>query len=52
MGYKTALEAAGATVLAYAEFGDYHGTWLADWYADETREMLDFVRSNRLHPVA
>jgi hypothetical protein len=29
MGYRQALEAAGATVLAFDEFGDYQGTWLA-----------------------
>ena len=29
MGYKEAMEAAGAEVLAYEEFGSYQG----DWYA-------------------
>lgn len=29
MGYREALEAAGATVLAYEEFGSYQGDWLA-----------------------
>ena|ERR1700758_3187389 len=29
MGYQTALEAAGAEVHAFQEFGDYQGTWLA-----------------------
>lgn len=29
MGYSDALEAAGATVIQFSEFGDYQGTWLA-----------------------
>lgn len=29
MSYETALEAAGATVLAFSYFGDYQGTWWA-----------------------
>lgn len=29
MGYKSALEAAGATVLAYKSFGSYQGEWWA-----------------------
>ena len=29
MSYQEALEAAGATVLAYAKFGSYQGDWLA-----------------------
>lgn len=29
MGYQTALEAAGAIVHEFEEFGDYHGTWIA-----------------------
>ncbi len=29
MSYSTALEAAGATVKEYREFGDYQGTWFA-----------------------
>lgn len=28
-GYVAALEAAGAKVLAFQEFGDYQGTWIA-----------------------
>jgi hypothetical protein len=28
-GYRAALEAAGAKVLAFEEFGDYQGTWIA-----------------------
>lgn len=30
MGYKEALEAAGAKVLQFQEFGSYQGTWLAE----------------------
>jgi hypothetical protein len=29
VSYRDALEKAGATVLAFDEFGDYQGTWLA-----------------------
>lgn len=29
MGYREAIEAAGAKVLAYEEFGSYQGDWLA-----------------------
>jgi hypothetical protein len=29
MGYREALEAAGAKVLDYKAFGDYQGTWIA-----------------------
>jgi len=29
MGYRTAMEAAGATVLAYESFGSYQGDWFA-----------------------
>lgn len=29
MGYREALEAAGAIVLAYEEFGSWQGDWLA-----------------------
>ena len=29
MGYGQSLEAAGATVLKFKEFGDYQGTWWA-----------------------
>tara|TARA_Y100000034_G_C6844347_1_gene382330 strand:- start:821 stop:1240 length:420 start_codon:yes stop_codon:yes gene_type:complete len=29
MGYSTALEAAGAKVLDFKEFGSYQGTWIA-----------------------
>ena len=29
MGYETALEAAGAEIIDFNEFGSYHGTWLA-----------------------
>lgn len=29
MGYSESLEAAGAKVLAYEEFGDYQGSWAA-----------------------
>lgn len=29
MGYREALEAAGATVLEFEEFGSYQGDWLA-----------------------
>ena len=29
MGYKTALEAAGAKIVAFESFGSYQGTWLA-----------------------
>jgi hypothetical protein len=29
MGYREALECAGAEVHAYEEFGDYQGVWLA-----------------------
>ena len=29
MSYKEALEAAGATVMAFAEFGSYQGEWYA-----------------------
>lgn len=29
MSYQTALEAAGAKVKIFREFGDYQGTWLA-----------------------
>lgn len=30
MGYKSALEAAGAEVLDYRNFGDWQGTWIAE----------------------
>lgn len=29
MGYKESLEAAGAKVIDFQDFGDYQGTWLA-----------------------
>lgn len=29
MGYKSALEAAGATIHAFKEFGSYQGEWVA-----------------------
>jgi hypothetical protein len=29
MAYQEALEAAGATVVAFQEFGSYQGTWMA-----------------------
>lgn len=29
MSYQETLEAAGATILEYEEFGDYQGTWYA-----------------------
>lgn len=29
MSYKKALEAAGATILEFKEFGDYQGSWFA-----------------------
>lgn len=29
MGYRQAMETAGAEVLAYETFGDYQGTWIA-----------------------
>jgi hypothetical protein len=37
MGYRLALEAAGAKVLGYGEFGDWQGSWLAKVeYKNET----------------
>lgn len=38
MGYKSALEAAGAKVQDYQRFGDWHGSWYAKVeYEGETR---------------
>ena len=41
MGYKEAMEAAGAEVLAYEEFGSYQG----DWYAKiKFRDKVSWVQ--------
>ena len=46
MGYKEALEAAGANVLAYEEFGSYQGDWLAKVsYQGETFWLRDYYGS-------
>lgn len=45
-GYDGALRAAGATVLAYKEFGSYQGDWLAKVeYAGETFWLRDYFGS-------
>jgi hypothetical protein len=46
MSYKSALEAAGATVLHFANFGDYSGTWYAQVeYKGETGWISDWYGS-------
>lgn len=44
--YKTALEKAGAEVLAYAEFGSYQGDWVAKVrYQDRVFWIRDYYGS-------
>lgn len=46
MGYKEALEFAGAKVLAFEEFGSYQGDWLAKvQYRGDTFWLRDYYGS-------
>jgi hypothetical protein len=40
MSYRRAMTAAGAKVLAFAEFGSYEGTWLAEVEYQGTRQLI------------
>lgn len=41
MGYREAIEAAGATVHVFQEFGSYQGTWLAKVTYKETKGWIE-----------
>ena len=40
MGYRSALEAAGAKVLDFEQFGSYQGTWIAHVELDGVRGFV------------